>query len=53
MPGLDRFGLVLWTVFVATGSPTLAWVSAGLLAPLAGLGMPVLLLVVTAAAGAG
>jgi hypothetical protein len=66
--GLGLLGLVLWTVFAATGSPTLAWVSVGLLAPVAGLGMsvlviglpsprthagPTLLLVITAAVGAG
>lgn len=42
--GLGLLGLVLWAVFVATGSAALAWVSAGLLVPVAGLGMAVLVI---------
>lgn len=42
--GLGLLGLVLWTVFAATGSPALAWMSVGLLAPVAGLGMSVLVI---------
>jgi hypothetical protein len=37
-------GLVLWTVFMATGWAALAWIALGLLAPVAGLGLSVLLL---------
>ena len=37
-------GLLLWSVFLATGWIALAWISLGLLAPVAGLGMSVLLL---------
>jgi hypothetical protein len=40
--GLALLGLVLWGSFMATGWAALAWVSAGLLAPVAGLGMAVL-----------
>lgn len=35
-------GLLLWVVFMVTGWVALAWISLGLLAPLAGLGMAVL-----------
>jgi hypothetical protein len=38
-------GLVLWTVFVATGWVAVVWVAAGPLAPAAGLGMAVLVIV--------
>jgi hypothetical protein len=37
-------GLLLWVVFLATGWVPLAWIALGLLAPVAGLGMSVLLL---------
>jgi len=37
-------GLGLWVVFLATGWVAVAWVALGLLAPVAGLGMTVLLL---------
>jgi len=40
--GLALLGLVLWVSFMATASAALAWVAAGLLAPVAGLGMAVL-----------
>jgi hypothetical protein len=43
-PALGLLGLVLWTVFLATGWVALAWVAAGLLAPVAGLGMAVLVI---------
>ena len=43
-PALGLLGLVLWTVFVATGWVALAWVATGLLAPVAGLGMAVLVI---------
>jgi manganese efflux pump family protein len=43
-PALGLLGLVLWTVFVATGWVALAWVAAGVLAPVAGLGMAVLVI---------
>ena len=43
-PALGLLGLVLWTVFVATGWVALAWVAAGLLAPAAGLGMAMLVI---------
>jgi hypothetical protein len=36
-------GLVLWAVFMLTGWVPLAWIALGMLAPLAGLGMGVLL----------
>ena len=42
--GLGLLGLVLWTVFTATGWVAVAWVAAGLLAPVAGLGMSVLVI---------
>jgi hypothetical protein len=51
--GFALLGLVLWIVFVATGWVAVAWVAAGLLTPVAGLGTTVLLLVITAAVGAG
>ena len=37
-------GLGLWVVFLATGWAAVAWIALGLLAPVAGLGMSVLLL---------
>jgi manganese efflux pump family protein len=43
-PALGLLGLVLWTVFVATGWVALAWVATGLLVPVAGLGMAVLVI---------
>jgi len=43
-PALGLLGLVLWTVFVATGWVALAWVATGLLGPVAGLGMAVLVI---------
>jgi hypothetical protein len=43
-PGFGLLGLVLWTVFVASGWAALAWVAAGLLAPVAGLGMATLVI---------
>ncbi len=41
--GLGLLGLTVWTLFMATGWAALAWISVGLLAPVAGLGMTVLL----------
>jgi hypothetical protein len=38
------FGLVLWAIFMITGAAPLAWVCVCLIAPIAGLGMTVLLL---------
>ena len=37
-------GLVLWAAFMLSGSAVLAWIALGLLAPVAGAGMAVLLL---------
>lgn len=42
--GGGSLGLLLWVAFMATGWAALAWVSLGLLMPVAGLGMSVLLL---------
>ena len=42
--GFGVFGLVLWITFMATGVTALAWVSVGIMAPVAGLGMGVLML---------
>lgn len=42
--GGGLLGLLLWAVFMATGWAALAWVSLGILVPVAGLGMSVLLL---------
>jgi hypothetical protein len=42
--GSGVFGLVLWTAFMATGVTALAWISVGIMAPVAGLGMGVLML---------
>jgi hypothetical protein len=42
--GAGALGLVLWTCFTLSGWPALAWIALGLLAPVAGLGMGVLLL---------
>jgi hypothetical protein len=42
--GLGLSGLVLWSIFMATGLVPLAWVCVFLLGPIAGLGMTVLLL---------
>jgi manganese efflux pump family protein len=41
--GLGLLGLTVWTLFMATGWAALAWISVGLLAPVAGLGLTVLL----------
>ena len=41
---LGLSGLVLWSIFMATGLVPIAWVCVLLLAPIAGLGMTVLLL---------
>jgi hypothetical protein len=41
---LGLLGLLLWAIFMVTGSVPLAWVCVCLLAPLAGLGITVLLL---------
>jgi hypothetical protein len=42
--GAGALGLVLWTCFTLSGWAALAWIALGLLAPVAGLGMGVLLL---------
>jgi hypothetical protein len=42
--GAGALGLVLWTCFTLSGWAPLAWIALGLLAPVAGLGMGVLLL---------
>jgi len=42
--GFGLLGLTLWAIFMITGWVPLAWVCVGLLAPVAGLGMTVLLL---------
>jgi hypothetical protein len=42
--GLGLFGLVLWAIFMITGSAPLAWACVCLVGPIAGLGMTVLLL---------
>lgn len=42
--GLALLGLVLWSMFMITGQVAIAWVSVGLLALVAGLGMGVLVL---------
>jgi manganese efflux pump family protein len=41
--GLGLLGLAVWTLFMITGWMALAWISVGLLAPVAGLGMTVLI----------
>ena len=41
--GLGLLGLTVWALFMSTGWAALAWISVGLLAPVAGLGMTVLL----------
>ena len=41
--GLGLLGLTIWALFMGTGWAALAWISVGLLAPVAGLGMTVLL----------
>ena len=41
--GLALLGLAIWALFMSTGWAALAWISVGLLAPVAGLGMTVLL----------
>jgi hypothetical protein len=41
---LGLFGLVLWGLFMITGQAALAWICVALLAPVAGLGMVVLVL---------
>lgn len=43
-PGFGLLGLVLWVVFMLTGWVPLAWITVGLLGPVAGLGMGLLLL---------
>jgi hypothetical protein len=40
--GLGLLGLALWALFMITGWTALAWISVGLLAPVAGLGLTVL-----------
>jgi len=42
--GAGALGLALWTCFTLSGWTALAWIALGLLAPVAGLGMGVLLL---------
>ncbi|MGH3409515.1 MAG: hypothetical protein ACRDRJ_44530, partial [Streptosporangiaceae bacterium] len=42
--GGGMLGLLLWVAFTATGWAALAWISFGLLVPVTGLGMSVLLL---------
>jgi hypothetical protein len=42
--GSGVFGLVLWITFMATGVTALAWISVAIMAPVAGLGMAVLML---------
>ncbi len=41
--GLGLLGLTIWALFMGTGWAALAWISVGLLPPVAGLGMTVLL----------
>ncbi len=41
--GLGLFGLAVWVLFMTTGWAALAWISVGLLGPVAGLGMTVLI----------
>jgi hypothetical protein len=41
--GLGLLGLAVWTLFMITGWTAFAWISVGLLAPVAGLGMTVLI----------
>jgi hypothetical protein len=41
--GLGLLGLAVWALFLITGWAALAWISLGLLAPVAGLGMTVLI----------
>jgi hypothetical protein len=41
--GLGLLGLAVWTLFMITGWAAFAWISLGLLAPVAGLGMTVLI----------
>ena len=41
--GLGLLGLAVWTMFMITGWTALAWISVGLLCPVAGLGMTVLI----------
>jgi hypothetical protein len=40
--GLGLLGLAMWALFMITGWTALAWISVGLLAPVAGLGLTVL-----------
>jgi hypothetical protein len=42
--GAGALGLVLWTCFTLSGWAALGWIALGVLAPVAGLGMGVLLL---------
>ncbi len=41
--GLGLLGLAVWALFMITGWAAFAWISVGLLAPVAGLGMTVLI----------
>jgi hypothetical protein len=41
--GLGLFGLAVWALFMTTGWAALAWISVGVLGPVAGLGMTVLI----------
>ena len=41
--GLGLFGLAVWVLFMTTGWAALAWISVGVLGPVAGLGMSVLI----------
>ena len=42
-PGLGLLGLAVWAIFMITGWTAFAWISVGLLAPVAGLGMTILI----------
>ncbi len=41
--GLGLLGLAVWALFMITGWTAFAWIPVGLLAPVAGLGMTVLI----------
>ena len=45
--GLATAGLLIWAAFVATRVTALAWVAAGLLMPVAGLGFATLALLIS------
>ncbi len=45
--GLAAIGLLIWVAFVATSATVLAWVAAGLLMPVAGLGFATLALLIS------